>query len=62
MGLAVMLLSSLAFSGQTAMAAVDHDQTPPVQYYNPPHRRWADPDNISIGVRLLPEDKSTFRI
>lgn len=62
MGLVVMLLSSLAFSGQAVMAAVDHDQTPPVQYYNPPHKRWADPDNISIGINLLPEDKSTFRI
>lgn len=61
-GLSVMLLSSLAFSGQAAMAAVDHDQTPQVQYYNPPHRRWADPDNISIGVRLLPEEKGTLRV
>ena len=62
LGLAVMLLSSLAFSGQTAMAAVDHDQTPQVQYYNPPHKRWPDPNNITIGVRALPEEKDVFRV
>lgn len=61
-GLSVMLLSSLAFSGQAAMAAVDHDQTPQVQYYNPPHQRWTDPNNITIGVRALPEEKDVFRV
>ena len=60
--LSVILLSILVSGGQIVMADVDHDIVPPVQYYNPPHERWADPDNISIGIRLLPEDKSTFRI
>ena len=62
LGLSVILLSVLASGGQVAMAAVDHDPTPQVQYYNPPHKRWADPNNISIGINLLPEYKSTFRI
>lgn len=57
-----MLSSSSASSGQVVMAAVDHDQTPQVQYYNPPHKRWADPNNISIGIRLLPEEKGTLRV
>lgn len=59
--LSVILLSILVSGGQVVMAAVDHDTMPQVQYYNPPHKRWADPDNISIGINLLPEDKSTFR-
>lgn len=60
--LSVILLSILVSGSQVVMAAVDHDPTPQVQYYNPPHKRWADPDNISIGINLLPEDKSTFRV
>lgn len=60
--LSVILLSILVPGGQVVMAGVDHDIMPPVQYYNPPHKRWADPDNISIGISLLPEDKSTSRI
>lgn len=46
--LSVIFLSILVSAGQVVMADFDHDITPPVQYYNPPHERWADPDNISI--------------
>ena len=38
------------------------DKTPQVQYYNPPHKRWPDPNNITIGVRALPEEKDVFRV
>ena len=62
LGLSVILLSILASGGQLVMAAFDHDPTPQVQYCNPPHKCWSDPDNISIGIKLLPEDKSTFRV
>ena len=58
----VILLGVLVSGGQVVMTDVNHDIMPPVQYYNPSHERWADPYNISIGIRLLPEDKSTLRI
>lgn len=38
------------------------DKTPQVQYYNPPRKRWPDPNNITIGVRALPEEKDVFRV
>ena len=38
------------------------DKTPQVQYYNPSHKRWPDPNNITIGVRALPEEKDVFRV
>ena len=66
--LSVILLSILVPGCQVVMADAYYDTMPQVQYYNPPHERWADPDNISIGISGLPEDKSipenksTFRI
>lgn len=38
------------------------DKTSQAQYYNPPHRRWPDPNNITIGVQALPEEKDVFRV
>ena len=46
--LSVILLSILMSGGHVVMADAYYDIMPPVQYYNPPHERWADPDNISM--------------
>lgn len=58
----MVLLSVLGLGSDVVLADPAMDKTPQVQYYNPPYRRWPDPNNITIGVRALPEEKDVFRV
>ena len=61
LSLTVMLMIC-GLGSDVVLADPAMDKTPQVQYYNPPHRRWPDPNNITIGVRALPEEKDVFRV
>ena len=58
----MVVLMICGLGSDVVLADPAMDKTPQVQYYNPPHKRWPDPNNITIGVRALPEEKDVFRV